>query len=112
MAVKDQVTHTGQQWDKDDVRSARFMEKTKQTNPRWAADLIQEMPVIKCKTRIVATTGHPNPALGHPKVFINLDSNEPVTCNYSGLRYQYVGDKEEVESIEKQLENAYKRIQC
>ena len=109
MSSKDQVTHTGQQWDKDDVRSARFMDKEKQTNQRWAADLIQEMPVIKVKTRIVATTGHPNPALGHPKVFINLDSNEPVTCNYSGLRYQYVGPDADVESVEKQLERAFQK---
>merc|ERR1711976_1017923 len=48
LAVTDQETHTGQQWDVDDVRSARFMGgKQKQTNQRWAMDLINEVPVIK-----------------------------------------------------------------
>ena len=28
--------------------------------------------------RIVACEGDPNPALGHPKVYINLDTHEPV----------------------------------
>ena len=65
------------------------MEKQKQTNTRWAIDLIAEQPIIKVNTRIVACYGGDNPALGHPKVFINLDGNEPVACIYCGLRYQY-----------------------
>jgi len=92
LAVTDQVTHTGQQWDKDDVRSARFMVKEKQTNPRWAIDLIAEEPVIKSKTRIVGCDGGANPALGHPRVFINLDTHEPRECIYCQLKYQYDGD--------------------
>ena len=91
MAVTDQETHTGQQWDVDDVRSARFMGKQKQTNQRWAMDLINEVPVIKVDKRIVACEGSPNPALGHPKVFINLDTHEPRECIYCQLKYQYDG---------------------
>ena len=29
-------------------------------------------------------------ALGHPKVYINLDKEGPQSCIYCGLRYQYV----------------------
>ena len=28
-------------------------------------------------------------ALGHPKVYINLDGGEPVACIYCGLRYVF-----------------------
>ena len=89
MAAVDTQIHTGQQWDENDVRSARFMGKEgKQTNTRWAMDLIKEVPVIKVKSRVVGCEGDSNPALGHPKVYINLDTHEPVGCIYCGLRYQ------------------------
>merc|ERR1719189_1254807 len=90
----DQVTHTGQSWDDDDHRSLRFMDKTKETNTKWAIDLIAAVPPIMVDKRVVACEGHhpdhpKNPALGHPKVYINLDSHEPVACIYCGLRYQF-----------------------
>ena len=88
--LADEVTHTGQAWSEDDTRNLRFMDRegrVKQTNTRWAMDLIAEVPPIMVDTRIVACTGGPNPALGHPKVFINLDNHDPVTCIYCGLRY-------------------------
>jgi hypothetical protein len=31
-------------------------------------------------------------ALGHPKVFINLDRNEPNECGYCGLRFEQEHD--------------------
>ena len=86
------VTHTGHTWGNDDTRNTRYLSKEgileKQTNERWAIDLIEEVPPIIVTTRIVACTGGDNPALGHPKVFINLDNHEPVCCIYCGLRYQ------------------------
>ena len=88
--MADEVTHTGQAWSEDDTRNLRFMDRegrVKQTNTRWAMDLIAEVPPIMVDTRIVACTGGPNPALGHPKVYINLDNHDPVTCIYCGLRY-------------------------
>merc|ERR1712088_1162167 len=88
--LADEVTHTGQAWSEDDTRNLRFMDRegrVKQTNTRWAMDLIAEVPPIMVDTRIVACTGGPNPALGHPKVYINLDNHDPVTCIYCGLRY-------------------------
>merc|ERR1712062_455540 len=72
--VADKMTHTGQSWEDNDPRSLRFMDKTK----------------------VVACHGGSNPALGHPKVYINLDSYEPVTCIYCGLQYMY--RKEPVEA--------------
>jgi NADH dehydrogenase (ubiquinone) Fe-S protein 6 len=92
MKANDQVTHTGQSWAEDDPRSARFMVKAKQTNTRWAIDLIAQVPPIIVNKRVVACQGDPNPALGHPKVFINVDAHEPVACIYCGLRYQLSND--------------------
>ena len=42
--------------------------RTKQTNQRWAIDLIEEAPIVFVNKRIVACFGGDNPALGHPKV--------------------------------------------
>ena len=86
--MPDQVTHTGQSWDDNDLRGLRFMDKTKETNTKWAIDLIAAVPPIMVDKRVVACEGGPNPALGHPKIYINLDSHEPVACIYCGLRYQ------------------------
>lgn len=86
--MNEQVTHTGQVWDENDVRTARFIGKEKQTNERWAIDLIAKVPPKIVHKRIVACEGDSNPALGHPKVYINLDTHEPVSCIYCGLRYQ------------------------
>ena len=84
----DKVTHTGQTWSVDDPRAARYVDYPKQVNDRWAIDLIADVPPKVVKKRIVACEGDENPALGHPKVFINLDTHEPVACIYCGLRYQ------------------------
>ena len=60
----------------------------KEVNTNWAIKLINKIPVIMVNKRVVACTGGDNPALGHPKVYINLDNYEPVCCIYCGLRYQ------------------------
>jgi NADH dehydrogenase (ubiquinone) Fe-S protein 6 len=31
-------------------------------------------------------------ALGHPRVFINLEKPEPQPCGYCGLRYQRIDE--------------------
>ena len=93
MRATDAETHTGQKWDEDDVRCARFMWKQKQINKQFAIDLIKEAPIIKVNTRVISCSGPGNPALGHPKVYINLDTHEPVACPYCGQLYQYVGDE-------------------
>ena len=86
----DQVTHTGQSFKEDDIRSQRFQDvNAKEVNSNWAIDMIAKQPVIMVNKRIVACDGGPNPALGHPRVYINLDTHEPVCCIYCGLRYQF-----------------------
>ena len=88
LSAAEPITHTGQVWSEDDIRQARFIGKEKQTNTRWAIDLIAKIPPKGVHQRIVACEGDPNPALGHPKVYINLDTHEPVACIYCGLRYK------------------------
>ena len=66
----------------------KFAGREKQTNKRWAIDLIAEEPIIMVHKRIVGCEGDKNPALGHPKVYINLDNHDPVSCIYCGNRYQ------------------------
>lgn len=84
----DQPTHTGQSWDENDPRSARFSVTglEKQTNTRWAIDLIKEVPPKVVTTRKVSCDGGGG-ALGHPKIYINLDPEGPQSCNYCGLRF-------------------------
>ncbi|KAJ1558397.1 hypothetical protein HK096_001365, partial [Nowakowskiella sp. JEL0078] len=63
------------------VDSARF-EQTQlnlQPNPLSAIDLINAQPITKVEKRIVSCDGGGG-ALGHPKVYINLDKTEPVAC--------------------------------
>jgi len=86
----DKPTHTGQQWDESDPRNVRFSVTglEKQVNDKWAIDLIKEVPPIVVNKRIVACDGGGG-ALGHPKVYINLDGGEPVSCIYCQLRYVF-----------------------
>merc|ERR1712150_242951 len=81
----DFVTHTGQVWDKDDYRRSRFVGKDKLVNPRFAIDLIAQDPVVVCNVRRVSSSS--GGALGHPKVYINLDRPEIATCGYSGQKF-------------------------
>merc|ERR1712059_120537 len=89
LADTDAVIHTGQQWSKEDLRSVRFSVTgiEKEVNNQWAIDLIAAVPVTKVKTRVVSCDGGGG-ALGHPKIFINLDHEKPESCNYCGLRFQ------------------------
>ncbi|KAI8799994.1 zinc-finger domain-containing protein [Cladochytrium replicatum] len=60
-----------------------------QPNPLSALELINSQPVVQVHNRIVACDGGGG-ALGHPKVYINLD--EPglvVACGYCGTKYNY-----------------------
>merc|ERR1712004_444604 len=85
----DAPTHTGQQWEDNDLRSVRFQVtgQEKQVNPQWSQDLIQEVPIKMVATRLESCDGGGG-ALGHPRVYINLDDGQPKACIYCGLRYQ------------------------
>ena len=56
------------------------------SSSRHAIDLIAEIPPIASETRIVSCDGGGG-ALGHPKVFINLDKPGNHSCGYCGLRF-------------------------
>ncbi|EDO45934.1 predicted protein, partial [Nematostella vectensis] len=86
MATPDTVTHTGQVWDDADYRNVRFTNREKEVNPNFSINLVAEEPPIKIKGRSVNCDGGGG-ALGHPKVFINLDPEGPHTCGYCGLRF-------------------------
>uniref|UniRef100_A0A2S2P5L8 NADH dehydrogenase [ubiquinone] iron-sulfur protein 6, mitochondrial n=1 Tax=Schizaphis graminum TaxID=13262 RepID=A0A2S2P5L8_SCHGA len=83
---KEVETHTGQKWEKDDYRLARFIDRRKEVNPSFAIDLINQVPPKECTERVVFCDGGGGP-LGHPKVYINLDKPGNHSCGYCGLRF-------------------------
>ncbi|XP_061167297.1 NADH dehydrogenase [ubiquinone] iron-sulfur protein 6, mitochondrial-like [Saccostrea echinata] len=91
----DEVTHTGQVWDKDDYRRIRFIDKKKLVNKNFAINLIAEDPVVVCPEKTVWSNS--GGALGHPKVYINLDKPQISTCGYSGRKFIYKGFYNEAE---------------
>jgi NADH dehydrogenase (ubiquinone) Fe-S protein 6 len=82
-------THTGMQFSEDDPRNVRFAVTglKKQTNTKWAIDLISQVPPKKVHQKVVSCDGGGG-ALGHPKIFINLDPSGPQACNYRGLCFE------------------------
>lgn len=82
----EKVTHTGQVFEKDDYRNARFVSRVREVNDNWAITLIDQVPPTSVKERIIACDGGGGP-LGHPKVYINLDKPGNHTCGYCGLRF-------------------------
>ncbi|KAL3310976.1 NADH dehydrogenase Fe-S protein subunit 6 ndufs6 [Cichlidogyrus casuarinus] len=80
------VTHTGQSFDENDYRNIRFSLSNKQVNPNFSEKLISEIAPIEVETRIASCDGGGG-ALGHPKVYINLDQPGNHTCGYCGLRF-------------------------
>ncbi|KAK7868947.1 hypothetical protein R5R35_002582 [Gryllus longicercus] len=83
---EDKKTHTGQIWEKDDYRLARFIDRPKQINEQFAIDLIEKTPPSAKKDRVVWCDGGGGPT-GHPRVYINLDKPGNHICGYCGLRF-------------------------
>ncbi|CAN2389164.1 Accessory subunit of the mitochondrial membrane respiratory chain NADH dehydrogenase (Complex I) [Pristimantis euphronides] len=84
----EKVTHTGQVFDDGDYRKVRFVGKHKEVNEQFAINLIAEQPVNESGSRIVWCDGGGG-ALGHPKVYINLDKETKTgTCGYCGLQFK------------------------
>ncbi|GFG36138.1 hypothetical protein Cfor_02265 [Coptotermes formosanus] len=79
-------THTGQKWESNDYRLARFVGRPKQVNTNFAIKLIDEVPPASQKERVVWCDGGGGPT-GHPKVYINLDKPGNHACGYCGLRF-------------------------
>uniref|UniRef100_A0A0K0D997 Zf-CHCC domain-containing protein n=1 Tax=Angiostrongylus cantonensis TaxID=6313 RepID=A0A0K0D997_ANGCA len=83
----DQVTHTGQAWDQGDYRLQRFDISKKQVNPNIAMHLIAERPPKDCGSERVVFCDGGHAALGHPRIFINLDKPGLHVCGYCGNRF-------------------------
>ena len=83
---KEVETHTGQKWEKNDYRLARYIDKEKQVNQSFAIDLINQVPPKECIKSVVYCDGGGGP-LGHPKVYINLDKPGNHACGYCGLQF-------------------------
>jgi len=83
---KEVETHTGQKWEKNDYRLARYIDKEKQVNQSFAIDLINQAPPKECIKSVVYCDGGGGP-LGHPKVYINLDKPGNHACGYCGLQF-------------------------
>eukprot|EP00794_Sanderia_malayensis_P018914 gene18914-20818_t len=83
---EDKVTHTGQQFEGKDFRRARFVDKQKEVNPNFSEKLISEVPPKEVDSRVISCDGGGG-ALGHPKIYINLDQGVPESCGYCGLRF-------------------------
>lgn len=64
---------------------ALFYPLNLQVNQNFSIDLVAADPVVLCKERVVFSDG--GGALGHPRVFINLDPPGIHTCGYSGRRF-------------------------
>ena len=80
------VGHTHQKFGPEDNRQARFLLKEKQVNRNFAIEMVAEVPPIEIDGNHVYCDGG-DPALGHPKVYINLDKPGAHDCGYCGLRY-------------------------
>ena len=80
---EDTQTHTGQKWERVDTRMARFINKEKELNPRFAINLLSEESAVIIDDTHVYCSGESG-ALGHPKVYINLDKPQTQSCGYCG----------------------------
>ncbi|XP_014788306.1 NADH dehydrogenase [ubiquinone] iron-sulfur protein 6, mitochondrial [Octopus bimaculoides] len=81
----EKVTHTGQKYSADDYRRVRFLGKEKLVNSHFAIDLIADDPVVVVNAKSIWSNG--GGALGHPRVFINLNKPEIAICGYSGRKF-------------------------
>ena len=81
-------THTGQHYAESDPRNARYLGgKKKEVNPNFAIDMVAAEPIeMTGKTHTWCDGGHG--ALGHPKVFINLDKGIIKSCGYCGKQFK------------------------
>uniref|UniRef100_A0A3P9HHM1 NADH dehydrogenase [ubiquinone] iron-sulfur protein 6, mitochondrial n=1 Tax=Oryzias latipes TaxID=8090 RepID=A0A3P9HHM1_ORYLA len=78
------ITHTGQVGFKPDI----FRGDRPDVNKNFAIKLVAEEPVAEVGVRVVSCDGGGG-ALGHPKVYINLDKDTKVgTCGYCGLQFK------------------------
>ena len=63
-----------------------YAHSSPQVNEQFAIDLVAEEPVVVVKSNHTWCDGGRG-ALGHPKVYINLDKPEINVCGYCGKRF-------------------------
>jgi NADH dehydrogenase (ubiquinone) Fe-S protein 6 len=90
-------SHTGQVWHEQDYRNSRFVGMFRQINPRFAIDLVNSVPPKMVSERVVVCDGG-HGALGHPRIYINLDKPGAHACGYCGLRFELKGHDENAKS--------------
>ncbi|XP_049737643.1 NADH dehydrogenase [ubiquinone] iron-sulfur protein 6, mitochondrial-like [Elephas maximus indicus] len=84
----EKITHTGQVYEDKDYRQIRFAGRQKEVNENFPIDLIAEQPVSEVESRVISCDGGGG-ALGHPRVYINLDKETKTgTCGYCGLQFK------------------------
>ncbi|PIA19010.1 ubiquinone oxidoreductase 20 kd subunit [Coemansia reversa NRRL 1564] len=73
----------------DVVKDPRFVQADidGQPRPMAAIELISEEPIREVEGRLACCDGGGG-ALGHPRVWINLDDGKPQDCGYCGLRFK------------------------
>lgn len=80
-----------QQLKEKGMTGARFeqLDLESQPAPLAAIELIKTFPIKQSNERIVYCDGlDGNVALGHPRIFLNLDQGKVISCIYCGLRFQ------------------------
>ncbi|XP_036598993.1 NADH dehydrogenase [ubiquinone] iron-sulfur protein 6, mitochondrial-like [Trichosurus vulpecula] len=87
--LEEKITYMGQVYDEEDYRRTPFVGCQKEVNENFAVDLISEQPVSRVESEVLSCDGGGG-ALGHPKVYINLDQEtKNGTCGYRGLQFKY-----------------------
>ena len=82
------TSHTGQEYSPEDPRNARYLGgKKKEVNPNFAIKMVAEEPVAVTGSSHTWCSGGLG-ALGHPKVFINLDKGITKSCGYCGKQFK------------------------
>jgi len=51
------------------------------------ANIVAPVETVTVEDEVVACEGGPNPALGHPRVFLNMEGRGVVDCPYCGRRF-------------------------
>lgn len=48
---------------------------------------MEPVEIVEVEEEVVACEGGPNLALGHPRVFLNMEGRGQVDCPYCGRRF-------------------------
>lgn len=88
-----QAENSAQTWSssqksrQDAYKDVRFTDVDLSTQPRplAAIQLVNAEPIVQVHSRVVSCSG--GGALGHPKIYINLDKPNAHSCMYCGKRF-------------------------